>query len=252
MSVTLQFIDGHWFLSYIIIRFLKGTDMKKTLILTIILLVLMVAPQYAFADSYTFNDGSVNIDLSGKITAYTRGSDVSKIPGAPDNFELLVHSEDFNYNWYFYYLNGDSVLDFSVLDDERIMELVEQDSSDLETDDVTAEVYSNGDKYLVVDSYDEKSDQYIHFYATGVGRTIYYFVAPSVGAPLNDAQKADFRSVIDGLEFVRQAPPTREEMRQASMKRILKRFGLAFGALAIFVVLKLGFDKIKGSTGGKK
>ena len=229
--------------------------MKKTIILTLLILIITLLPAYAFADSYTFNDGSVNIDLSGKLTAYTKGSDVSKIPGAPKNYEFLIHSEDFNYNWYFYFLNGDDVLDFSAMEDEKILELVEQDSSDLEADDVKTEIYNNGSKYLMVDSYDPKSDQYIRFYVTGVGKSIYYFVSPSVGAPLNDAQKADFRSVIDGVEYIRQAPPTKEEERQAAMLRIIKRFAVAFGALMLLALGKAAFDKVKGGSGkeaGKK
>ncbi len=223
--------------------------MKKTFILTIIIFMLLLVPAYAYAESYTFNDGAVNIELSGKLTAYTRGSDVSKIPGAPENYELLIHSEDMNYNWYFYYLNGDNVLDFTTLDDERILELVEQDSSDIEAEDIRTEIYDNGDRYLVVDSYDKNTDQYIHFYATGVGKSIYYFVAPSVGNELNEAQKADFRKVIDGVEYIRQAPPTKEEERQAAMLRIIKRFAVAFGALFLVALIKAGYDRIRG---GKK
>ena len=223
--------------------------MKKTIILTLLILIITLLPAYAFADSYTFNDGSVNIDLSGKLTAYTRGSDVSKIPGAPENYELLIHSEDLNYNWYFYFLNGQSVLEFKTMDDDQIMQLVEQDSSDLEADDVKTEIYNNGNKYLMVDSYDPGTDQYIHYYVTGVGKSIYYFVAPSVSAPLNDAQKADFRSVIDGVEYVKAEAPTKEEERQAAMLRIIKRFGVAFGALILAAAIKAAVDKIRGTSG---
>ena len=267
--------------------------MKRTLILTVILLVFLMMPQYSYADSYEFNDGGITIDLSGKITAYTENSDVSDIKGHPDDFNLMVHSEDYNYYWYFYYLTNDSVLDFASMSDDEIKELVANDSTGVEMEDVAVDVYDNGNKYLVMDYHNKETDQYIHFYVTGVSSSLYYFVSYSYESPLLDVQKADLKKVIaikpgrvtitaegtaegkivsdsctvvvysraylavkqkadlkkviDGLDFVKKEPPTKLEERQQSMIRILKRFGLCVVALAIFIVIKLGFEKIRGA-----
>ena len=221
--------------------------MKRTLILTVILLLFLMMPQYSYADSYEFNDGGITIDLSGKITAYTENSDVSDIKGHPDDFNLMVHSEDYNYYWYFYYLTNDSVLDFASMSDDEIKELVANDSTGVEMEDVAVDVYDNGNKYLVMDYHNKETDQYIHFYVTGISSSLYYFVSYSYESPLLDVQKADLKKVIDGLDFVKKEPPTKLEERQQSMIRILKRFGLCVVALAIFIVIKLGFEKIRGA-----
>lgn len=226
---------------------LENTLMKKTLILTIILLVLILIPGYSFADSYTFNDGNVSISLEGKLTAYTKNSDVSGIKDAPDNFDLLVINEDLGYHWYFYFMNSDGAVDFNSLTDDQITNLLKSDSADLGSADITSEICDNGHKYLVIDSVNGDTDQYVHFYVTGVGRTLYYFVAPSDGSPLNDAKKADFRKVIDGVEYTISEPPTKEEERQAAMIRILKRFGICVIALVVFAAVKVAYDKIRGS-----
>ena len=219
--------------------------MKKTLILTLILFVFVSIPQYAFAESYTFNDGSISIELEGKLTAYTGNSDVSAIKDAPDHFDLLVTSEDLGYHWYFYFMNSDGAVDFNALTDQQIMDLMTGDSGDLEGADIGSEIYDNGWKYLVIDSFNADTDQYVHFYVTGVGRTLYYFVAPSENSQLNDAQKADFRKIIDGVSYVTKEPITKEEERQAAMIRILKRFGICVVALAIAAAIKTLIDKIK-------
>lgn len=83
---------------------------------------------------------------------------------------------------------------------------------------------------------------------TGVRKSLYYFAAPTSGKPLSEVQKADFRKTIDSVTFVRKDPLTEEEERQAAMIRIIKRFAVAFGALAVLVVLKAAFDKIRGTN----
>lgn len=219
--------------------------MRKTCILILTVLVLVLMPQYSYADSYTFNGGNVSIELDGKLTAYTGNSDVSAIKDAPDHFDLLVTSEDLGYHWYFYFMNSDGAVDFSGLTDEQIKNLMVSDSSDLGDADIKSEIYDNGTRYLVIDSFNADTDQYVHFYVTGVGRTLYYFVAPSEKSELNEAQKADFRKVIDGVEYASAEPVTKEEERQAAMIRILKRFGICILALALVAVVKTVIDKIK-------
>ncbi len=219
--------------------------MKKTFILTLMILIFVMVPQYAFAESYTFNDGSISIELDGKLTAYTGNSKVPDLKDVPDRFDLLVTSEDLGYHWYFYFMNSDGAVDFNALTDQQITDLMISDSGDLETADISSEIYDNGWKYLVIDSFNAETDQYVHFYVTGVGRTIYYFVAPSEGTTLSDAQKADFRNVIDGVNYVTKEPITKEEERQAAMIRILKRFGICVVALAIAAAIKVAIDKIK-------
>ena len=100
----------------------------------------------------------------------------------------------------------------------------------------------------MIDSYSEKTDEYIHYYVTVVGKSLYYFAAPTSGKALSEVQKADFRKTIDSVTFVRKDPPTEEEERQAAMIRIIKRFAVAFSALAVLVVLKAAFDKIRGTN----
>ena len=219
--------------------------MRKTLILTIILLIALMAPQCAFAESYSFNDGAVALELGDGLTAYTKGSAVPGIDNPPGDYELLVKSEDLGYYWYFYYINSDRTIDFSALDDERMAQLVENDSSGADPDDISYEVYDNGSRYLVVDSYSEDTDQYVHFYVTGAGNALYYFAAPTYGEALTDEQKADMRNAIDSVTYTRKAAPTEEDERRAATIRIMKRFGYAFGALAIFIVIKLAFEKIR-------
>lgn len=219
--------------------------MKKTLILTLMILIFVMVPQYAFAESYTFNDGSISIELDGKLTAYTGNSKVPDLKDVPDRFDLLVTSEDLGYHWYFYFMNSDGAVDFNALSDQQIMDLMAGDSKDLEAADISSEIYDNGWKYLVIDSFNADTDQYVHFYVTGVGRTLYYFVAPSESFQLSDAQKADFRNVIDGVNYVTKVPLTKEEERQAAMLRILKRFGVCVIAIVVFAAIKVAIDKIK-------
>lgn len=219
--------------------------MKKTLILTLMILIFVMVPQYAFAESYTFNDGSISIELDGKLTAYTGNSKVPDLKDVPDRFDLLVTSEDLGYHWYFYFMNSDGAVDFNALSDQQIMDLMAGDSKDLEAADISSEIYDNGWKYLVIDSFNADTDQYVHFYVTGVGRTLYYFVAPSESSQLSDAQKADFRNVIDGVNYVTKVPLTKEEERQAAMLRILKRFGVCVIAIVVFAAIKVAIDKIK-------
>lgn len=219
--------------------------MRKTLILTLILLVFVMVPQEVFAESYTFNDGSISIELDGKLTAYTGNSKLPDLKDVPERFDLLVTSEDLGYHWYFYFMNSDGAVDFNALTDQQIMDLMAGDSGDLEAADISSEIYDNGWKYLVIDSFNADTDQYVHFYVTGVGRTLYYFVAPSESSQLNDAQKADFRKVIDGVNYVTKVPLTKEEERQAAMIRILKRFGLCVIVLAVVAAIKVAIDKIK-------
>ena len=208
--------------------------MRKTCILILTVLVLVLIPQYSYADSYTFNGGNVSIELDGKLTAYTGNSDVSAIKDAPDHFDLLVTSEDLGYHWYFYFMNSDGAVDFSGLTDEQIKNLMVSDSSDLGDADIKSEIYDNGTRYLVIDSFNADTDQYVRCDVTGVGRT-----------ELNEAQKADFRKVIDGVEYASAEPVTKEEERQAAMIRILKRFGICILALALVAVVKTVIDKIK-------
>ena len=222
--------------------------MKKTLVLTTILLIFLMIPQFSYADSYSFNDGSINIELGKGVTASTSSSDVPAIPEAPKDFELLVTADDLGYYWYFYHMNNNSSMDFTAMTDEQILALIESDSTEVDTENVSQDVYDNGAKYLMIDSYIEDTDQYIHYYVTGVGNALYYFIAPSKGSLLSDAQKADFRNAIDGVTFVKKEAPSELAERQASMIRIIKRFAVAFGALAIFVVIKLAVEKIKGTA----
>ena len=70
-------------------------------------------------------------------------------------------------------------------------------------------------------------------------------MAPSEKSELNEAQKADFRKVIDGVEYASAEPVTKEEERQAAMIRILKRFGICILALAVAAGIKTVIDKIK-------
>ena len=133
--------------------------MKKTTILITVFLLLMAVTQYAYAGSYTFNNGGITFDLKDGVTVYTNNNDVEDIPGVPKDFELLVRTMDPDYYWYFYYINSDNTIDFNALDDDSIAALIENDSTDVGTDGVSYEIYDNGNKYLVIDSYSEKTDE---------------------------------------------------------------------------------------------
>ena len=202
--------------------------MKRSLILTIIILMCLMAPQFSYAESFSFNDGCITIDLPDDLTVYTKGTDASDIAGIsdiPDNYELLVSSDALDYYWYFYYMNGTSSIDFNSMSDEQILQLIESDSSDIETDDIKAEVYNNGSKYLMIDSHNKDTNEYIHYYVTGSGNSIYYFIAPSKETDLTDTQKADFRSAIDSITITIKEAPSELEERRAALIRVLKRFG---------------------------
>lgn len=220
--------------------------MKKTIILTIILLIIFAVPQYSYAESYDFNDGGITIDLADDLKAYTKDSDLSEVPEVPEQFDLLVRSETLDYYWFFYYMTGKNAIDFSGMTDDQILQLVENDSTDIETDNVKTEIYDNGQKYLVIDSINEETNEHIHYYVTGAGNALYYFIAPSKDETLSEAQKADLRSALDGVTFAKKEAPTELDERRAAMIRIIKRFAFAFGALAIFVVIKLAVEKIRG------
>lgn len=47
----------------------------------------------------------------------------------------------------------------------------------------------------MIDSYSEKIDEYIHYYVTGVGKSLYYFAAPTSGKALSEVQKAAFDKI---------------------------------------------------------
>ena len=212
------------------------------------MLLCLAMPLCAYAETYTFNNGSINIEIGNDVKTYTQNSDISGVPDigtAPEDFELLVYSDELKYYWFFYHLANNSIADFASMEDDAILKLIENDSTDIEVENVSSEVYNNGKKYLLIDSYNKDTDEYIHYYVTGVGNALYYFVAPSKGSELTDPQKADLRSVIDAVTYVKQEAPSEHEQRQAALIRVLKRFGIAFGALAIFVVIKLAVEKIR-------
>ena len=228
--------------------------MKRSLILTIIILMCLMTPQLSYAESFSFNDGCITIDLPDDLAVYTKGTDASDIAGIsdiPDNYELLVSSDALDYYWYFYYMNGTSSIDFNSMSDEQILQLIDSDSSDIDTDDIKAEVYNNGSKYLMIDSHNKDTNEYIHYYVTGSGNSIYYFIAPSRGANLTDPQKADFRSAIDSTTITLKEAPSELEERRAALIRVMKRFGMAFGGLAIFVIVKLIVEKIMDKVKGR-
>ena len=229
--------------------------MRRPLILTLILLICLLIPQFSYAESFSFNDGAISMDLSDDLSVYAKGTDASDIAGIsdiPDNYELLVRNESLDYYWYFYYMTSSNSADFNAMSDDQILQLIESDSADIDTDDVRSEIYDNGNKYLVIDSYNKDTDEYIHYYVTGAGNAIYYFIAPSKTADLSDAQKADLRSAIDSITITKKEAPSELDERRAAMMRIIKRFGVAFGALAIFVIIKLTVEKIKGTSKDKR
>ena len=225
--------------------------MKKLLIFATTILILLFTTQFAFADSLDFNGGAVMIDIPDGSTAYIEAGDDEELNKLLEGHSLAVRSGDPDYLWYFYYINNEYTMNFTEMTDEGVVDLITNDSTEVDPESVRYEIYDNGNKYLVIDSVNEENGDHIHFYVTGVGKSIYYFVSESKGDELSQEAKADLRNIVDRVTYEKVETEGSDEQteRQAAMIRIFKRFAAAFIALAIFIVIKLGVEKMKEKRG---